>query len=240
MKKILVPSQYLKDSNPYSPARYSVREGYIKHLVKYGLLPVVVPLALTQAQVDFLYSECSGVLFLGGADISARVYGEENHKLNDCTSEPGRDHLESYLFRKIFQDRKSTLAICRGCQMMAVASGGSLHQHLPDLKLNEEHAPPPTREHLVYDACSHSVVLEKGSRLHEIVGKDVIQTNSYHHQAIKTLGPDFRIVGRSPAGVVEAIEHKSPEFFCIGLQSHPEVTDESDLEPVFKAFAEAV
>jgi putative glutamine amidotransferase len=209
-----------------------VRESYLKKCARHRLLPLIVSPDMSKESVLELYRLSSGVLFLGGADIEPSLYGRKKHP-ETHPPELERDHLEIALFRRAFSDRKPFLGICRGAQLMAVASGGTLVQHLPDIT-DENHN--STYEGLK-SGKKHSVTISPDTRLAQIVGKENGSVNSAHHQAVEDIPETLRVSARSSAGVIEAIEARN--HFCIGLQSHPEMEEDGIYEPVFAAFREA-
>lgn len=236
MKRVLVPLAVLPDAAAKDVPNNMVRASYVRKLVKYNLLPVFVAAQMTPEMIDICYQESAGVMFLGGFDLNPKCYNEEKHPKNDCF-DAGRDEMELGLLKQILKDKKPYLGICRGSQALAVASGGSLYQHLPDLNLPESHA-ATTYQDLA--EVKHTALVDNKSRAFQIIGKETIWVNTGHHQAVKTLGANFRVAATSPEGVVELFEHTDPSFFCFGIQSHPEALPDSDLEIFFKKFAEAV
>jgi putative glutamine amidotransferase len=236
MRKVLVPLASIKlHPDTIAPIQFA-RETYIKKLLKYNLLPLFVSSLLSEEQIDQLYSMSDGVLFMGGQDFKAAHYHEIPHEKNDSPDE-NRDKVELYILKKVLQDKKPFLGICRGCQALAIASGGKLYQHLPEKVEGEVHTLD------TYDKLKdihHTVTVNKNSIVFEILKKVTLNVNSAHHQAVESVGKDLEIVGSSPRGVTEIIEHKDKSYFCIGIQSHPEALEYGDLEPLFKAFAETL
>jgi putative glutamine amidotransferase len=126
------------------------------------------------------------------------------------------------------------LAICRGAQVLNVARGGTLHQHLPDLGPVLGH-----RQDLSSGRRTHRVALEPNSQLARLLGMDELRVNSFHHQAVAELGHGLRVVARSADGIVEAIEGTSAGF-VVGVQWHAEcLVGRSEQRALFKALAEA-
>lgn len=161
-----------------------------------------------------------GLVIAGGADVDSRLYGEEPHSTADSPRE-SRDATEIALYREALNRGLPFLGICRGAQIMAVAHGGSLHQHLPDIT-DVEHKRPP----LVF--VEHQARLEPGSQIAAIYGEEEITVNSFHHQSIKEVG-DLWISGRAPDETVEVVEVPGAGF-CIGVQWHPEHPDRRILD----------
>lgn len=238
--KILVPLAISRkepgsSSRAYSPLHFA-RESYLGRLVSHGMVPLIVSSVMSESGIDQLYELANGVLFMGGEDVDASRYAEVNHPANE--PDPERDRLEFYIMRKVLQQRLPFLGICRGAQVLAVASGGSLVQHVPDLGLTErhgngvdvsEHAKDPT----------HEVLIEPGSKSHILLGIESATVNSSHHQSVKSLGKDMRVAARSPQGVVEIIEHSDPSFFCFGVQCHPERMESHPFDKFFDALKRA-
>ena len=145
--------------------------------------------------------------------------------------------MESYILKKSVELDKPVLGICRGIQFMNACFGGTLYQDL-DKEFNssiDHHMTPP------YDRAVHEVNIRKDSLLYSILGKEKIGVNSYHHQAIKDLSPEFANSAISEDGIVEGIEMPSKRFI-VGVQWHPELTylcDENS-QKIIKAFVDAI
>jgi putative glutamine amidotransferase len=195
---------------------------------------------MNDADVTALYHQAEGVLCVGGGDISPALYNKQKHPKTQV-SEPKRDILELGIIRRAIRDKKPFLGICRGMQSLAVATGGTLHQHIPDELDKNIHA---FREPMIYEEITknsfHNITLDKKSHIHRIVGKKSILVNSGHHQSVAVCGQNVQAVAMSKDGIVEIIEHRDPSYFCIGIQSHPEIEESGDLEPIFGAFAQAL
>jgi putative glutamine amidotransferase len=176
-----------------------------------------------------------GIMFSGGGDVDPAHWGAERHPATDI--DPARDTAELMLMKAALDADLPILGVCRGMQVMAVAAGGTLHQHLPDLIGNERHQAAPGTDPMAADASAygrHDVVIKPGSQAHALLGPH-LTVNSFHHQAVDDPGP-FTAVGWCPDDrVIEIIE--DPErSFALGVQWHPERT--VDLR-VFAALAEA-
>jgi putative glutamine amidotransferase len=161
-----------------------------------------------------------GVLLPGGGDVLPSLYGAAAHAAFEA-AEPGRDAYELELARCIAQANLPLLAICRGIQVLNVARGGTLVQHIPD-------AAQRAVNHVLRDppfAIAHDVWIAEGSRLEELMRDrldgDTLPVNSRHHQAVKDPGEGLVVTATAPDGVIEAIEDPSQRF-CLGVQWHPE------------------
>jgi putative glutamine amidotransferase len=146
-----------------------------------------------------------GVLMPGGGDLDPARYGQEPAAEAE-TPVPHDDDLDLGVAAAVLALRLPTLAICRGMQVLNVALGGTLSQHL-------EPGPVAHRDAL------HEVSVAAGSRLHDVTGRDRITVSSYHHQAIDVLGAGLRVVAWAEDGCVEAVEHATS---IVGVQWHPE------------------
>lgn len=231
MTRILVPARSVSEAPGLNPPLIGVRSTYLNKLFSVELTPIVVAPNTPAAILEALYAEASGLLLTGGEDVDPKFYSESRHPTTESDSY-GRDELEITLTKMALADRKPILGICRGCQVLAVAAGGSLHQHIPESFPGEVH----NAASMLENEPHHKVKLVDGSKIAQIIGKTEISVNSFHHQAVKSVGLDMLVSGRSPAGVIESIEHRERRYFCLAVQSHPE-NETGDLEPIFKAFA---
>ncbi len=125
----------------------------------------------------------------------------------------------------VIERKMPVLAIGLGMQQINVACGGSLFLHLPE----EQPRAMPHRD-TSDPAHRHAVVIEADTRMEEIYGAGEIRVNSWHHQAVRLVADGFRVGARSPDGIIEAIESTDPEWFCIGVQWHPEADTASALD----------
>lgn len=241
--KILVPLSPEKANHPHASASYHTMESYLTRLGQVQLMPLFVAPGMSQAALDELYAQSHGLFLIGGEDFYPSLYGQEAHAKTKPADLPC-DELWLALTRRALADRLPILAICRGCQALAIASGGTLHQHVADQFPSETHSLPDGADYgeLVTNP-KHPMRVTADSTIHRILNRNEVLVNTGHHQAVATVGPDLVMSGTSPAGVVECIEHHDQSYFCIGIQSHPEVAD-PELDPVsiplFATFAAAV
>lgn len=176
-----------------------------------------------------------GIVFPGGGDVDPANWGAEPHPVTDA--DPVRDAAELMLMRAALELDLPTLGVCRGLQVMAVATGGSLHQHLPDLLGHERHRAAPGTDPLAAEASAygrHDVVTERGSQAFALLGPH-LNVNSFHHQAIDDPGT-FVPTGWCPDDRVIEIIEDPRRTFALGVQWHPERT--GDLR-VFAALVDA-
>jgi putative glutamine amidotransferase len=153
-----------------------------------------------------------GLVLGGGADLSPQLYGAQPEPLTD--TRPHRDAAEMLLARTALERDLPILGVCRGMQILAIAAGGRLHQHLPDVLGHEKHRPAPG----VYG--SHHARFAAGSRIVALMGDDT-EVNCYHHQGVADAGT-LTVTGRTEDGLAEAVEDPAHRF-VLGVQWHPEV-----------------
>jgi putative glutamine amidotransferase len=159
-----------------------------------------------------------GLVLQGGADIAPESYGEKPLHA-DWAGDRVRDRYETDLFNAFVAAGKPVLGICRGCQLINVALGGTLFQDIP----TQVDTAVAHRDTAQYDRTLHSVNLVQGTRLSQLYpGTTQAKINSIHHQAVKDLGKDLVIEALGvPDGVVEAIRWRGPSY-VFGMQWHPE------------------
>jgi putative glutamine amidotransferase len=190
----------------------ATEKAYAQAVVSAGSIPLLVP-ALPAVPPEEVVERLDGLLLTGGGDVDPRRYGAVPSPQSGGIDEE-RDSLEISLVRRAVEAGLPTLAICRGCQLLNVALGGTLIQHLPEVS-DLAHLVPERRSAIVYD-----IEVQQGSRLSAIVGSSSLGVNSIHHQAVERTAPELAAVGRADDGVVEAIEH--PSLPMLGVQWHPE------------------
>ncbi len=197
-----------------------------------GAATLMIPaLEIHLGTIERVLEAVDGVLLPGGRDIDAALYGATAHDENDAPLRV-RDDLETALVRGAVERGMPVLGLCRGMQVINVALGGSLEQHLADrLEMT------PHRDR-VGDFTEHRVHLDPGSRLDGIIGASGFGIASHHHQAVDRLGEGLVPSAWADDGVVEAVELRSPAF-CLGVQWHPEQRSSAESERIFASFAEA-
>jgi putative glutamine amidotransferase len=183
---------------------------YVDGIVAAGGIPVLLP-PVTDAH-ERLVSAVDGLVLVGGADVDPVRYGQEPH--TTTYTRPNRDTFEFGMLRSALDTHLPVLGVCRGLQVMSVALGGTLTQHLPDTLDSTEHQPAPAT------FGSTTVRLAEGSRAAAILGTET-KVPCYHHQAIEKLGDGLVPVGWAADGTIEAAELPG-EDFVLGVQWHPE------------------
>jgi gamma-glutamyl-gamma-aminobutyrate hydrolase PuuD len=195
------------DPSQKGPARYRLNRAYVDALVTAGAAPVLLPPGSDAAP---LLDKLDGLVLTGGADVDPQLYGEEQASETDFVDRV-RDDLEIPLARTAFHKEMPILASCRGQQVLNVALGGTLVQHL------ETH--PRGDSNGDRSAILHAMRLDPHSVLGELFGT-TLEVNSLHHQAVKDVAPRLHAVGWSEDGVIEALESDSGSVLAV--QCHPE------------------
>lgn len=174
-----------------------------------------------------------GLLLAGGADIDPATYGQQAHP-ETVETVPERDRFEIALVRAAVERDMPVLGICRGMQLINVAYGGTLLQHLPERFGHHEHL----RVVGTFDGADHDVELVEGSLAASAAGEAHHATKSHHHQGVDRLGDGLQITGRSSMdGLPEAIEMPGRRF-VLGVQWHPEADETSRVVGALVAEAE--
>jgi putative glutamine amidotransferase len=178
-----------------------------------GIAVLLPPQAISEAIADRLLDSLDGLILTGGKDIEPSRYGQDAHPETD-EPRPDRDAWEDTLLRRAIEREIPFLGICRGAQMLNVARGGTLHQHLPDVVGDRRYQAGQG----IFNHVEVSVA--EDSRLAGLLS-DTIVVPVYHHQAIDQLGDGVVVTARTSDGVIEAVELDSVPF-GVAVQWHPE------------------
>ena len=201
---------------------------YVSALLDCGAIPVVLPYTEDEALLTRYAAQFDGFLFSGGVDIEPSRYHEET-KFDSVVIDVTRDAFEFKLFQKAFATGKPIFGICRGSQLLNVALGGPLHQHIDGHRQTEKGAIP-----------THGVSIDNGSFLQKILGTNTLPVNTFHHQVVKDVAPSLRPSAYNEDGYVEAVESDSHPFL-LAVQWHPELMYSSSdgAKALFRAFVAA-
>lgn len=199
---------------------YGVPESYVDAVRRAGGLPALVLPGDPRSPAELL-GRAGGLLLVGGGDVEPWRFGQEPHGTL-YGLEPDRDAFEIDLLREADHLEMPTLCICRGMQVMNVAFGGTLIQHLPDDPRFRAHGTPSGADELLHD-----VAVGAGSRVALAARSQTLACSSHHHQGVDRVGQGLVATGRSDDGLVEAIEREGPGWI-LGVQWHPEDTAEVD------------
>jgi putative glutamine amidotransferase len=221
---------------PGSTPAYSSREELVRAILAAGGRPYLLPSALPLEDIPEVISEFDGLFISGGGDIHPDFFGGEMHPSLDGIDRE-RDEFELTLCRQAVAVNKAILGICRGQQVLNVAMGGNLVIDIPSmLPEASKHQWWPNYQR---SRLSHSVKLEKDSRLADIMGGTEFEVNSLHHQYVKDPGEGLKVVATAPDGVIEALEMPGKNF-VLSVQWHPEwLLDSAPMRRIFKAFVDA-
>jgi putative glutamine amidotransferase len=215
-----------------TPARFGVWEeeaalipaAYVNAIEAAGGRPLLVPPS-TEA-IEETLGRLDGLLFSGGSDLDPELYGQEAHPETNGIV-PERDRAEIALLRAALERDMPVLAVCRGSQVLNVALGGDLVQHLPEIVGDEKH------KHTAGAFADHDVDLVTGTRVQEILG-DHAPVKSHHHQGYGKIGEGLREAAKAEDGTIEALEDPARRF-AMGVLWHPEAGEDLAL---FEALVE--
>jgi putative glutamine amidotransferase len=204
---------------PYEGA-LALPRAYLDAVERAGGQPVVVERA---SDVDELVARIDGVVLTGGPDLDPAAWGEPRHPATYGV-DPAADEFELALTRAAIAHEVPILAICRGMQVLNVALGGTLYQHILDDPGVERHGRPGEAG----GALQHTVDVEPGSLLAAVTAATRVVASCHHHQAVAKVGDALRVTARAPDGIVEGLEHD--DAWMLAVQWHPEDTAATDPE----------
>jgi len=191
---------------------------YVRAVERAGGRALLVP--PSEDGVEETLGALDGLVFSGGSDLDPELYDQEPHEETFGIHEE-RDRAELALLEAALQRDMPVLAICRGSQVLNVARGGDLVQHLPDVVGDERH------KHTPGAFADHDVMVEAGTRLGSLLG-DHTPVKSHHHQGIGRIGEGLRVAAHAEDGTVEAVEDPGRRF-ALGVLWHPEAGDDARL-----------
>ena len=191
--------------------------GYMQGLEEAGAVPVILPLTVSETTLKKTADMFDGFLFTGGHDVNPALYQQEKTERCGEVCE-ARDQMETYIFHEaVLKHNKPALGICRGIQFFNVFLGGTLYQDIPtELPGAVTHVKGPP-----YDVPAHAVRILPQSPLHELMGKERIEVNSYHHQGINKIAERLAVMALADDGLVEAV-YMPDRFYVWAVQWHPE------------------
>jgi putative glutamine amidotransferase len=192
---------------------------YVEGVAGAGGAPVVLPPVGDESAAEALIHSLDGLLLSGGSDLDPGYYGEEPVSELGVTL-PERDAFEMALVGLALRRGMPVFGICRGMQVLNVALGGTLYQDLPS---QWEQDPLKHRQDTPKWQPTHEVRVSEGSYIAEVMGRESVKVNSYHHQGIRDLAEGLIVTGRSSDGVIEAVEAEDlSERWLLGVQWHAE------------------
>lgn len=211
------PTIGITTSYDQEKGKLKLNKDYVEAIRACGGLPFILPhVSITKGDIKVILDRIDGLLLTGGWDVDPHHFGQEpRYKLRGI--DPARDLFEIELVKIALKVGKPLFGICRGIQVLNIAAGGSIYQdiegELEDTLRHFQDGPRwwPT----------HEVVIEPETTLYGIIGKRKLRVNSFHHQAIKKLAPNFKGSAQATDGIIEAIEKPGGKF-PLGVQWHPE------------------
>ncbi len=218
-----------------SPAFSYVQAGYFDSIVKAGGVPIILPPVDDEVDLCRLLDLVDGVVMIGGADLDCR---RDQFMLHPSMRllDGRREDFDRMLVGLAAQRKIPLYGVGAGMQLLNVALGGNLYLHVPE---DLPDALPHTDS--LDPAHRHALDVEPGSLMERIFGDGEIRVNSFHHMALDSIAPAFRVTARCPDGIVEAIESVTPDWFALGTQFHPESDSASALDlRIFEEFVEGV
>jgi putative glutamine amidotransferase len=224
---------------------YGVLPAYPRSVEQAGGLPLLIPPGVDPVALREIYSRLDGVLLTGGGDVDPSRYGMADDGLVHGV-EPDRDAVEITVAQWAAAEDKPLLGICRGVQVTNVALGGTLYRDIDteyDAAKTSDSVTGVTHDLFGkmprgYEA--HGVEIAPDTRLAKILGTSTVKVNTLHHQALRDVAPQLKVVAHAPDGIVEGVELPSAKFF-FGVQWHPEeMTPFSEpMRRLFSAFVDA-
>ncbi|MGB7338154.1 MAG: gamma-glutamyl-gamma-aminobutyrate hydrolase family protein [Phototrophicaceae bacterium] len=216
----------------YYQEYYTMPHLYVAAVRRAGGIPILLPPGETQ--IAELVATVDGIIFSGGGDIMPSVYGGNANHPHLVRQDSERDGFEIDLIRYMVSTKDTpALCICRGMQILNVALGGTMQEHIPDIKANDMHRN--------YNGfwTTHDVHVESDSKIGEIMQTATVKTYSGHHQAIKELAAGLMITATAEDTIIEGLELMNHPWM-IGVQWHPEKSagDDSTQQALFDALVQ--
>ena len=223
------------DSGP----RQYLNRAYVWAVENAGGIPVMLPVTRDPEIAARYLGVIDGLLLSGGVDVAPACFGEAPHPQLGTVDED-RDMTELPLIRQALAQDMPLFAICRGIQSLNVALGGTLYQDIPSQTPSDIHH-QQSDIGIPRSRTSHSVQIVSGSRLHHILGREEMQINSFHHQALKQVADGLVVTAYAPDDIIEAAESPTHRY-VVAVQFHPEETAPNDLpsRQLFEAFIAAL
>ena len=234
---VAIPTYHLHAGRVIDWARggYAVPEAYVAALQRAGVRPVLLPPSPGADPAEVL-APFDGLLLAGGGDVDPDRYGAASTHPAVYGIDAERDQSELSLVPAAAAMDLPVFAICRGMQVLNVALGGTLHQHLPDLSGLDLHGHPAEDASVLHD-----VTVAGGSRLAGACDREALRCTSHHHQGVDRLADGLRAVAWSADGLIEGVEPDGDRW-VLGVQWHPEMTagEDPSQQALFDEFARFV
>lgn len=211
-----------------------IQKNYVNALEESGALVIILPVSDPKTAIDYA-QKIDGLLLAGGDDVSPLLYHEDPIKENGEIN-VARDSFESAMIKAVKAQNKPILGVCRGLQIINATLGGTNYQ---DINSQYDHVLGHNQYPTKWDTLTHSIQVNDDSFLFDAWGKTGF-VNSFHHQAIKEIAPEFEVTARAADQIIEAIENKKYNIY--GVQFHPEMLFDTDqhAKKLFRNFVEIV
>jgi len=216
---------------------FGLMPSYTEAIIAAGGIPVLIPMGLSESDLEILASRLDGVVLPGGGDVDPVSYnGRSNGTVNGVDRE--RDRVELYMARAAVSSSKPILAICRGLQVLNVALGGTLWEDIGSQvpgAITHDMPESLPRNHL-----SHTVSIVANSQLARHFKEQEGWVNSIHHQSIRDIAPELQVTASAPDGIIEGVEIEGHPF-ALGVQWHPEslIHDDLAMLKIFQGLVQA-
>lgn len=204
--------------HPWSPYVFGQSYTYVQAVIAAGGTPIILPITAEQEVIDQLFSLVDGILFAGGNDITPSLYGQESTKTVDNSE--ARDAFEMNLIKRMLEENKPMLAICRGMQLLNVARGGTLYQDIAsEVDGMQNHS--SSNEAKSIEHLAHTLEINPESTLAQVLEAHSIKSNSHHHQAVHEVGDGLVVNARAEDTIIEGVEDMR-RGYIMAVQCHPE------------------
>jgi putative glutamine amidotransferase len=217
----------------YYQSYYASPSPYVDAVRKAGGVPIILPPIHPDEAQDILQT-VNAIIIAGGADVSPEFYGGNSEHPHLTKLDKERDASEIAIVQQMIEmGDKPLFCVCRGMQVLNVALGGTMYEHIPDILDDDMH-----RKDSFWTL--HEVEVDSHSRLAQIMQSDTVKTYSGHHQAVKTLGEGLSVVAKAADGITEALTYENHPW-VLGVQWHPEKSAAEDMsqQRLFDAVVEA-
>jgi len=210
---------------------YDIHIAYVDAIKMFGGNVLLIPPFSDLSELDYYIDSADGFVFTGGDDYPPDFYGEKRHTASKLIHRQRAD-ADLYLAKKVLRSRKSVLGICGGLQLVNIAFGGKIIQHIDNIDIHYKKSKTLDNQHWI--------TIKEDSLLHRIFAEDKVLVNSAHHQSLnpKYIGKGLKVTANAMDGGIEAVELEDAQGrFLLGVQWHPErIRDSKHKRLIFNAF----
>ena len=206
-----------REDRPY----YFVKSNYVFAIREAGGLPLLIPPLKDKEDLTKSLDIINGLLIPGGDDIDPKYFDEKPHP-SEVLTDPEIIRFQLEFCRQALCKNIPVFGICAGLQIINIACGGNIYQDIPSQYSNPDSKPVKHKKgEDEKEDIFHNVIIEKKTKLFDVLQVDKIKVNSTHHQGLRDVAREFIITSRSEDGIIEAIESRKHRY-VIGVQWHPE------------------